>query len=80
MPKGNQPWVRMAPDESSLMTKFNELAEGGTLTTWKNFDGTVIERSDGVQVGLRGTSGSGGGAIDIRMPDGSRIRIHVIQP
>jgi hypothetical protein len=80
MPKGNQSWVRMVPDESSLMTKFNELTEGGTPTTWKNFDGAVIERSDGVQVGLRGTSGSGGGAIDIRMPDGSRIRIHVEQP
>ena len=80
MQKGNQSWVRMVSDESSLMTKFNELTEGGTPTTWKKFDGTVIERSDGVQVGLRGTSGSGGGAIDIRMPDGSRIRIHVEQP
>ena len=80
LPKGDQSWVRMVPDESSLITKFNELTEGGTPTTWKNFDGAVIERGDGVQVGLRGTSSSGGGAVDIRMPDGSRIRIHVEQP
>lgn len=80
LPKGKQSWVRMVSDESSLTTKFNELTEGGTPTTWKNFNGTVIERGDGVQVGMRSSSSSGGGAIDIRMPDGSRIRIHVEQP
>lgn len=80
LPKGNQSWVRMVPDESTLTAKFSELTEGGTPTTWKNFNGTVIERSDGVQVGMRSSSRSGGGAIDIRMPDGSRIRIHVEQP
>lgn len=80
LPKGNQSWVRMVLDEGSLTTKFNELTEGGTPTTWKNFDGAVIERGDGVEVGLRGSSSSGGGAIDIRMPDGSRIRVHVEQP
>lgn len=80
LPKGNQSWVRMVPDESSLTAKFSELTKGGTPTTWKNFNGTVIERGDGVQVGIRSSSSSGGGAIDIRMPDGSRIRIHVEQP
>lgn len=80
LPRGKQSWVRMVPDESSLTLKFNELTEGGTPTTWKNFDGTVIERGDGVQVGLRSYSRSDGGAIDIRMPDGSQIRIHVDQP
>lgn len=80
LPKGNQSWVRMVPDEGALTTKFDELTVGGKPTTWKNFDGTVIERGDGVQVGMRTYSGSGGGAVDIRMPDGSRIRIHVEQP
>jgi hypothetical protein len=69
----------MVPDEDALATKFDELTVGGTPTTWKNFNGTVIERSDGVQVGIRSYSRSRGSAIDIRMPDGSRIRIHVEQ-
>lgn len=80
LPQGNQSWVRMVPDEGALTTKFDELTVGGKPTTWKNFDGTVIERGDGVQVGMRSYSGSGGGAIDVRMPDGSRIRIHVERP
>ncbi|NYG58764.1 hypothetical protein BJ980_001687 [Nocardioides daedukensis] len=80
LPRGKQSWVRMVPDEGALTTKFDDLTRGGTPTTWKNFDGTVIERADGVQVGMRSYSGSGGGAIDIRMPDGSRIRLHVDQP
>lgn len=69
----------MVPDEASLNSTFAELTRGGSPTTWKNFSGTVIERGDGVQVGLRSYSKSGGPTIDIRMPDGNFYRIHVRQ-
>ncbi|MGL5817131.1 MAG: RHS repeat-associated core domain-containing protein [Phycicoccus sp.] len=77
--KGKQGFVRTVPDESSLNSTFAELTQGGSPTTWKNFSGKVIERGDGVQVGLRNYSKSGGSTIDIRMPDGSAYRIHVDQ-
>jgi hypothetical protein len=77
--KGKQSFVRTVPDEASLTRTFGELTERGTPTTWKNFSGTVIERGDGVQVGLRSYSKSGGPTIDIRMPDGQFYRIHVDQ-
>jgi len=38
---------------------------------------TVAPRNNGAQVGLRSSSKSGGPTIDVRMPDGSRYRIHV---
>lgn len=77
LPKGNQSLLRTVPDEASLTRTFSELTEGGTPTTWKKFTGTVIERGDGVQIGLRSYSKSGGSTIDIRMPDGKLDRIHV---
>jgi len=77
--KGKQGFVRTVPDEASLNSTFAELTQGGSPTTWKNFSGTVIERGDGVQVGLRSYSKSGGPTVDIRMPDGSFSRIHVDQ-
>ena len=77
--KGKQGFVRTVPDEASLNSTFAELTQGGSPTTWKNFSGTVIERGDGVQVGLWSCSKSGGSTIDIRMPDGSFYRIDVDQ-
>lgn len=77
--KGKQSFVRTVPDEASLTRTFGELTEGGSPTTWKNFSGTVIERGEGVQVGLRSYSKSGGSTIYVRMPDGTFYRIHVGQ-
>jgi hypothetical protein len=37
----------------------------------------VIERSDGTQIGIRGSSSSGGATIDVRLPDGTMQKIHI---
>lgn len=75
--KGNQSFVRTAPNEGSLQSTFDELTQGGTPTSWKGYDGSVYELPDGTQIGMRSSSTSGGATIDIRYPDGSRNKIHI---
>lgn len=70
--------VWLAEDEGSLVGTFDELAEGGTQSSWMGYPGQVFERPDGVQVGLRPTSSSGGATIDIRFPDSQKPwKVHV---
>ena len=54
-----------------------DLTRGGKPATWKNYGGQVIERPDGIQVGLRSTSRSGGSTIDIRIPGQNFLKIHI---
>ena len=80
LPRGRQTWVRMAPSEAYLAQIYKDLTRKGSPTEWKGWEGlTPIKRPDGVEVGFRKGSRSGGSAIDIRIPDEKRRRIHVEQ-
>ena len=77
LPKGKQSFVRTVPDEQTLQSTFGELTRGGTPTTWKGYNGQVFELQDGTQIGMRGTSSSGGSTIDIRVPGQDPFKIHI---
>jgi hypothetical protein len=37
----------------------------------------MVELPDGAKVGLRNMSTSGGKTIDIHMPDGTQVKVHI---
>ena len=78
-PKGDSKGgrVRVAGSDAELGDAWNDLTRGGTPGEWKNYDGEVIKRPDGVEVGLRPSSLSGGRTIDIRTPGQKDRKIHV---
>jgi hypothetical protein len=69
--------VRTVGSETELQSTFDTLTSGGSPIEWPGYKGTVIERSDGVQVGIRSGSKSGGPTIDVRMPDGTIQKVHI---
>jgi len=78
--KGKNSGVWTVPDQSTLQSTFDELTQGGTSTTWKDYNGTVYELPDGTQIGMRSMSSlrSGGGpTIDIRVPGQDPSKIHI---
>lgn len=75
--KGKNSGVWTVPDQSTLQSTFDDLAQGGTRTTWKNYNGPAYELPDGTQIGLRGSSTSGGPTIDIRVPGQDPLKIHI---
>ncbi|WP_052226745.1 hypothetical protein [Microbacterium mangrovi] len=77
LPTGRQNFVRVVPDDAAVRRVFEELSIGSRPGFWQGFRGTVVECDDGTQIGLREYSKSGGPSIDIKLPDGTRYRIHV---
>ena len=79
LPKGDSKGgrVRVAGSDAELGEKWDDLTRGGTPGEWKNYDGEVIKRPDGTEVGLRPGSRSGGRTIDIRTPGRKDRKIHV---
>jgi hypothetical protein len=74
---GRQPHVRTVSSPGGLQTVYDDLATGGVPTEWSGYKGTVVRRPDGVEVGIRGSSTSGGATIDIRLPDGTTQKVHI---
>ncbi len=74
---GRQPHVRTVSSPGELQTVYDDLATGGVPTEWSGYKGTVVRRPDGVEVGIRGSSTSGGATIDIRLPDGTTQKVHI---
>jgi hypothetical protein len=77
LPKGRQPSVRTVGSEAELQRVYDELAHGGTSIEVPGYKGSWVERPDGIRVGLREISKSGGRTIDIRMPDGKTWKVHI---
>lgn len=55
----------------------SDLAAGDTTITFSDYKGSWIERPDGVRIGLRNVSQTGGRAIDVRYPDGTTRTVHI---
>lgn len=75
--KGRSSGVRTVGSDAELEEVYGTLTRGGTRYDVPGYKGTWIERSDGVRVGLRDASKSGGRTIDIRYPDGTTGKIHI---
>lgn len=62
--------------EAQLNQVFDELSQDGTEIQ-STYPGKFVELPDGTQVGLCGSSRSGGATIDIFNPDGTHIKVHL---
>ncbi len=79
LPRGRQPHVRTVSSEADLRVVFEELTAGATPIDWAGFKGNAFLRHDGVEVGWRSFSRSGGAAVDVdfRTTPKQNITIHV---
>lgn len=75
--KGRSSGVRTVGSDAQLDEVHTTLTRGGTPYDVPGYKGTWIERSDGVRIGLRDVSKSGGRTIDIRYPDGTTGKVHI---
>ncbi len=76
--RGRQPHVRTVRSDAQLQSVYDDLAEGATTISGRgSYDGTWVLRSDGVEVGLRNASRTGGRTIDIVRADGTRTVVHI---
>jgi hypothetical protein len=75
--KGKQSTVRTVASDAELQTVWDDLAAGGSPVEVPGYKGSWVERPDGVRLGLREASKSGGRTIDIRYPDGTIRKVHV---
>lgn len=84
LPDGNNPGVKVVKSEADLQSLFNDLADGGSLASWKKYDGVVLKLADGTSMGYRLDSDSRvqgtaeGPTIDIRIPgDKTNYKVHI---
>jgi hypothetical protein len=80
LPTGKQPHVRTVGSETELQGLYNKWSQGGTDITPKSYDGRMVELPDGTTVGWRNASKSGGATIDIRLPGGTEMKVHIDGP
>ncbi|GGN03243.1 hypothetical protein GCM10009721_33180 [Terrabacter tumescens] len=77
LPRGRSRGVLMVPDEQSLRHLFDRLTVGATRRMRPGYAGEWFERPDGIQVGLRASSRSGGATIDVRYADDQIRKVHI---
>lgn len=75
--KGRQPSVRTVGSDRELQGVYDDLARGGSPIEVPGYKGTWVERPDGLRIGLRDVSKSGGRTIDVRLPDGTIFKVHI---
>lgn len=75
--KGRNSGVRTVGSDAEIDEVYGSLTRGGAPLDVPGYKGTWIERRDGVRIGLRDASKSGGRTIDIRYPDGTTGKIHI---
>lgn len=73
---GRSTGVRVVGSADELDGLFARLARGGSQVE-SNYPGKLVRLPDGTTVGLRGASRSGGPTIDVRLPNGQTIKVHV---
>jgi len=77
LPRGNQSHVRTVSSEAELQKFYDEIATGGTPLSRPSYDGNWVQTADGVQIGFRNSSRSGGATLDIVFPDGTFKKVHI---
>jgi hypothetical protein len=75
---GRQPHARTVADDAELQSVFDELTLGASpIPGRSSYDGQYWLREDGIEIGLRNTSSTGGRTIDVVYPNGDRRVVHI---
>jgi RHS repeat-associated protein len=69
--------IKEVPDAKSLDDLFDELTKGGKTVDPGTYPGIVKELPDGTKIRRRPGSRSGGATLDITLPDGTIIKVHI---
>jgi len=69
--------VKTVTDAKALSSLFNTLSKGSKAVNSGSYPGPVKELPDGTIIRMRPSSKSGGAAIDITMPGGQIIKVHI---
>lgn len=69
--------IKEVPDAKALNDLFDSLSCGGKSVSPGTYPGVVKQLPDGTIVRMRPGSKSGGATIDITMPDGKIIKVHI---
>jgi RHS repeat-associated protein len=77
---GRSDGVAVVQSEEELQAIYDVYSGRGVEVTPEGYNGPMVQLNDGTTIGLRSVSKSGGSAIDITYPDGTRAVIHVAQP
>ena len=77
--RNGKPNFKSVATESSLLSLFNKLGDGGKYIDRANYKGGVaVELGDGTQIGIRLSSESGGMTVDVTFADGSKpYKVHI---
>jgi RHS repeat-associated protein len=73
---GRSPGVRVIDTVEEMEQIFQRLITGGKPID-STYPGDLVQHPDGSTVGRRPTSRTGGPAIDITLPDGTEIKVHL---
>jgi hypothetical protein len=66
---GRQAHVRTVGSDAQLQDVYDTLSHGGVPVEVPRYKGSWVQRPDGVRIGLRESSTSGGRTIDINEPN-----------
>ena len=69
--------IKEVPDAKALDDLFDSLSSGGKTTNPGTYPGVVKELPDGTIIRRRPGSKSGGATLDITMPDGTIVKVHI---
>ena len=76
---GRSSRVRVVESADELTGLFDRWSAGGRVVEGTTYPGRLVELPDGMMVGLRQVSRSGGPTIDLRIPNGQTFKVHVGQ-
>jgi hypothetical protein len=74
---GRSPGVREVDTPEEVQEIYDRLSEGGEPIEGSSYPGDVVQQPDGTRVGIRPDSRSGGPTVDIRLPGGQVIKVHL---
>lgn len=74
--RGRSRGVYIVPNAGRVKRIFERLSSGGAPVS-NSYPGPLVRLPDGTIVGMRSTSRSGGPSVDVWLPDGEHIKIHV---
>jgi hypothetical protein len=69
--------VKVVDSVDELDDVFRRLTVDGAPVSGASYPGRMMTLPDGTTIGIRPTSTSGGPAIDIKLPDGTRRQVHI---
>lgn len=77
LPHGRRRHVRTVATEQELRDLYGRLTSRGLPTEIDRYDGIAVKRPDGIIIGLREESRSGGVTIDVIAGDGIKRKVHI---